>query len=485
MEGEELTTSAAVQKWLAQLGYPAASLDTPMQPHIDRWWSYLSREASFYTRKERLQNGKFAEVRVRSCSPADMVDTDMAGLIYNERAEISVPGDARADKWLAKWLESVAWADRAPLAIKRMCDTGTAGWALHVRGVQTFGKSPVLNVIPMRYDARSVLPLAWEADRCTDCAFVAQAWIKGVPLTQVEVHRPQDNGDYEILCAFFDDEGKRVQPEGYLDADKSLNTKQQNPTFSLIRLADDNRYWDYSPMGVALFDGKEDALETVDLAFNALGDEIILGRKMLSLPESMMRKDAQGNLVLPWEENQRFFLATASTTYDDKAAIYEYNPQLRSEENRQLLSTALQMLGKRMGFGMKYYALDASGSITTAKQVASDNAELMRTVRRHEHVIAPAIASLMAAVAGIYAKHARGVSLPDITGEVQVTLGDSIIQDDDSVRERDRADVAAGLLEPWRYMVRWQGYSEEDAKAFTGEGLGALGGGRNEYPFEP
>ena len=35
------------------------------------------------------------------------------------------------------------------------------------------------------------------------------------------------------------------------------------------------------------------------------------------------------------------------------------------------------------------------------------------------------------------------------------------------MRERDRADVAAGLLEPWRYMVRWQGYTEEDAKAAT------------------
>lgn len=467
MAEDTMTKSGAIVKWLAQVGYPTASLETPMQSHIERWWSYLNREAGFYMRHERLQNGTVADVRVRSCSPADMVDTDMAALIYNERAEISVPNDAGADKWLTKWLESVAWADRAPLAIKRMCDTGTAGWALHVRGMQTFGRSSMLNVSPMRYDARFILPLAWEADRCTDCAFVAEAWVRGQALTQVEVHRPQDNGNYEILCAFFNDAGERIQPEGYLDADKSLNTKQANPTFSLIRLADDNRYWDYSPMGVAFFDGKEDVLETVDLAFNALGDEIILGRKMLALPEAMMQRDAQGNLMLPWEENQRFFLATKTTTYDDKAAVYEYNPQLRSDEDRQLLSTALQVLGKRMGFGMKYYALDAAGNITTAKQVASDNAELMRTVRRHEHMIAPGIASLMAAVAGIYRNHARGVAIPDITGAVQVTLGDSIIQDDDSLRGRDRADVAAGLLEPWRYMVRWQGYSEKDAKAFT------------------
>lgn len=469
MADEETTTSGAISKWLATLGYPAASLETPMQPHIARWWGYLEREADFFHRTERLQDGSSVDVRLRSCSPAAMVVDDLAALIYNERAQISVPDDAEADAWLAKWLESVAWADRAPLAIGRMCGTGTAAWALHIRGLQAFGRSSQLQVEPARYDARSIVPLSWEADRCTDCAFIASAYVKGARLTQVEVHRPQDCGDYELMCAFFDDTGERVEPAGFLDADKAVSTKQQNPTFSLIRPADDNRYWDYSPMGVAVFNGKEDVLETVDLAFNALGDEIVLGRKMLALPEAMMGRDTAGNLVLPWEEGQRFFLAAKGTTYDDKLGVYEYNPAIRSEEDRQMLETALQMLGKRMGFGMKYYALDAAGGITTAKQVASDNAELMRTVRRHEHVIAPAIASLMAAAAGIY----RSLSterVPDITGAVEVVLGDSIIQDEDSLRERDRADVAAGLLEPWRYMVRWQGYSEEDARAFTGEG---------------
>lgn len=47
-------------------------------------------------------------------------------------------------------------------------------------------------------------------------------------------------------------------------------------------------------------------------------------------------------------------------------------------------------------------------------------------------------------------------------------MGDSIIQDDDSLRQRDRADVAAGLLAPWRYMVRWQGYSEDEAREECG-----------------
>ena len=163
-------------------------------------------------------------------------------------------------------------------------------------------------------------------------------------------------------------------------------------------------------------------------------------------------------------EGQQFFLAAKANTYDDKAAIYEYNPSLRAEENRQNLATALQMLGKAVGFGMKAYALDSQGGITTAKQVASDNAEMMRTVRRHEKSVEVAVKTIVTAAAGIY-RELSTEGLPDVAGAVEVALGDSIMQDEDTLRERDRADVAAGLLEPWKYMVRWQGYSEDEAKA--------------------
>ena len=180
----------------------------------------------------------------------------------------------------------------------------------------------------------------------------------------------------------------------------------------------------------------------------------------------MLKKNDFGTYEAPYMSGRQFFLATESSVYDGKAAIFEYNPDLRASDDRLMLSTALQMLGKRVGFGTKAYALDQSGNITTAKQVASDNAEMMRTIRKHEHIIQPAISNLIEAAAGIY-RTLGTTALPDLTGQVQVVMGDAIMQDEDTLRERDRADVAAGLLEPWRYMVRWQGYTEEDAKAAT------------------
>lgn len=462
--------SGAITDWLVQLGYPAASLTTPMDAKVSEWWGYVNAEARFYVREELDQNGKAVKVPVRSCTPASMVCEDMAGLIYNERAGVSVPDDPDADAWLQQWLARTMWADRAPLAIERMCETGTAAWALHIRGVAEYGRSDSLEVVPVRYDARQIVPLSWEVDSCTDCAFVTDVWLRGERCTQVEVHRPQDGGDYEIMCAFFGDDGRRIEPPGYLDGDRSVNTRQKVPTFALIRLAKDNRIWEYSPMGVALFADAIGALETVDLAFDMVGNDLVLGRKMLALPESMMQRDENGVLRLPMLEGQQFFLGLRdANVYDGKLGVFEYNPDLRADDDRQMLATALQMLGKRVGFGMKCYALDSQGGITTAKQVAADNAEMMRTVRRHEHLVRPAIQQVMEAACGIYRNlSARWASLPDVAGMVRVEMGDSIMQDDDSLRERDRADVAAGLLEPWRYMVRWQGYTEDEAKAAQG-----------------
>lgn len=469
---KEKGLNSAAQKWFESLGYGDITLSTPMDPYVQLWWDAIKQEDTngFYWLDEPDQKGKKNRIKVRSCTPASMVCEDMAGLIYNETASISLDecDDPNTIEWLDEWLDATAWNDRAPLAIGRMCSTGTAAWALHIANVSEIGRSEFLKVQPVRYDARSIIPLSWVMEECIDCAFMSEAYIRGERLTQIEVHKRDDmTGNYLIYCAFFNDAGDRVVPPGYLEADKAIDTQQTYPTFSLIKLAFDNTYWEYSPMGVALFHDAIDVLHTVDLAFNNLGDDIIMGRKLLAFPESMLTKDEQGNPEVPTLTGKRFFLSVKSNTYDDKLGVYEYNPSLRADENTKILTMALQMLGKRVGFGSKAYSIDQSGGLTTATQVASDNSEMMRAVRRHEHVIKPAIQSLITAACGVH-RNLSTRSLADIAGDVNVVLGDSIMQDDDSLRERDRADVAAGLLEPWRYMVRWQGYTEEEAKEAQG-----------------
>ena len=348
----------AAERWLQGLGYPAACIETPMSGFVDEWWRYYRSEADFYVSELRDVNGTPHTVKVRSCTPARMVCEDMAGLIYNERASVSVAEDGQAGQaaeWLAGWLARTRFDDGAPQLVQRMCATGTGAWALHLRGVQAFGRSPGLGVSPQRYDARHIAPLDWDGEECTACAFVSQVAVRGELLTQVEVHRPNDRGDYEIMTRFFRDDGETVVPDGYSDG--AISTRQPRKTFELVTLALDNPYWEGSPFGVALFDAALGAIETTELAFDNIGNELVLGRKMVMIPEAMLRRDeATGRMMLPQEERLQFYVALKDATVyaDGRPMITEYNPSLRADEDVRMLSTALQVLGKRCGFGTKY-----------------------------------------------------------------------------------------------------------------------------------
>lgn len=471
MSDKNTSWKSAAEKWLQSLGYPYACLQTPMDSQIDQWEHYYRTTGDFYERKERDDKGHPVDVKVRSLTPAKMVCEDMSSVVWNETSNVSIPGDNDlkiASTWLEGWLKETAFSDKVPLLIQRMCAVGTGAHALRLKNVQIVGKSRRLQVSVQRYDAQHFIPLDWDGEECTAAAFVADVYIKGQQLTQIEVHRPGDNGDYELMVRLFDKEGKSVLPDGYTDG--VIRTKQKGCTFEIYKLALDNTYWESSPFGVSLFDEATDAIETVDLAFDNIGNDIFLGKKMVMLPASMLTTNDDGKSQAPQLSGKQFFVVLeGKTVYQDGAApkVVEYNPDLRADENAKMLSIALSVLGKRIGFGPKYYSLDDAGAVKTAKEVASDNSEMMRTVRRHEHMIRPGIERLIATAASIYST-IGGMAMPsDMQGAVQVVMGDSIMQDDDSIRERDRADLAIGALELWRYMVRHQGYTEEEAKAYV------------------
>ncbi len=136
-------------------------------------------------------------------------------------------------------------------------------------------------------------------------------------------------------------------------------------------------------------------------------------------------------------------------------------------DNRTAINTGLALLGKRAGFGIEYYELDKDGAIgKTAKEVASANAELMRNAHKHEKKIEVALNQICTAAVEL-AKQFIDKTLSSVDGLITVNFGDTIIEDDTSARENDRADVAAGLMPAYKYAMTWHGLSEEEAKAWT------------------
>lgn len=467
--------------WVRSLGYHQA--EPPMQSEINTWWSWYRADGDFYSCEEVSALGAtpvtFKVERI-SFNPAKMVCEDWASLLFNYRTGIGlegvtdlddgvIPDDTlqKAYNWIAQWVKDTCLFSRAT-SWERCFALGTYGFALGLDNLREDGvASPETHVSLHRFDARSIVPLAWDEDRCTEAAFISSITYKGSSYTQWVVHTLDDIGRCVIRTAHFKGNGQRIELPGFA---AEVHTGIADPLFRLVSPEVDNTHLDSAPFGASIFDGAIGALKLADGALDNAWKDLYLGQKMMFIPESMLQVTDDGSIVVPRAANQQLFMAKPDSGLGDSSGnkIDEYNPDLRTEDNRRAIDTALALLGKRCGFGMGYYRLDDAGQPKTAKEVGAANADLMRSAKKHEQAIGRQISGLCE-VAVLMANRFACAGLPDITGKVCVLFGDTIVQDEDTEREGMRADVAAGLVPAWKYVERYYGVSPDTAKQWTGE----------------
>jgi A118 family predicted phage portal protein len=183
---------------------------------------------------------------------------------------------------------------------------------------------------------------------------------------------------------------------------------------------------------------------------------------MLFLDERMLEKDSAGNVVVPRERDQQLFRKTEMDTGSTQM-IEDYNPDLRVDDNRLALRTGLTLLGQRCGMGAGYFDFDEASGLKTATEVISEQSDLFRSVRKHENALAVSIDAILTGVLSL-ARIVAGASIPEDTGTVDVVFDDSVIEDTGALRRRDLEDVAAQLMQPYEYRMRWYGEDEPTAR---------------------
>lgn len=268
-----------------------------------------------------------------------------------------------------------------------------------------------------------------------------------------------DERTYKIVTTCFDRDGNCIEPEGICPV---YETGSVWPTFALVKPAIDNTRVDMSPYGQSVFADAVDAIQAVDLCYDAMMSEIDNGKMRVFLSDVMfdVERDGKGGSVsIPFGRRDCTVFRKVMSTED---TIHEFAPALRTEDQARAFRVALQTLGDLCGFGLRYFDLDeGAGFVKTATEVSSDNSALMRNIRRHEHALEGAIAGICHALLAV--ERALGVELPD-EGEVRVGFDDSIITDTSAEKKQDMDEVAAGLMEPWEYRAKWYGEDETTAR---------------------
>ena len=198
--------------------------------------------------------------------------------------------------------------------------------------------------------------------------------------------------------------------------------------------------------------------------------EFQYGRKRVYASAEAMSIDAEGNTTATFDENDvvfyRFPKGTAISGADEKPYVQESTGDLRADAIIHGINQSLNILSTKVGLGENRYRFDKSG-IATATQVISENSSMFRTVKRHEIVIESALIGIVRAL--LYAINNFTGKKVNENVEINVKFDDSIIEDKATERERDKQDVAAGLMAKWEYRVKWYKETPEQAKKWESE----------------
>ena len=448
METTYYSIPACVTDWLRQHGYPNPW--GQMASYINGWEALLRADGDFWDYSES-DGERTYKVHRRSVKPARRVCDEWASLILNEDTVIATEDETCTD-WLQAFLHDAAFQTKGQELVSDSMSLGTAAWTL-------WYDADASELKIRRYDARMILPLTWDEDGITECAFATAAVVRGELFNQLQLHVKGEGGTYEIRTVLFDADGHEREVEGVLP---SFETGCETPTFAIVRPAIKNRLVDFSPYGQSIIAGHEDVLKSVDLAYDAIFNEVDLAKMRVFVADTLLEFNTSGDgkkRVIPFGKNDATIYRKVMSTDD---VIHEYAPAMRTEAQLRAYRLAVQTMGDECGFGVNYFDIDKAGGIRTAKEVSADSSALMRNVKRHENVVGAAIVQLCRAILH-FGRTFMGAWLPD-EGQITVNFDDSIITDTMTEKQNDLAEVAAGVMPKWEYRVKWYGDSEEHAR---------------------
>ena len=234
------------------------------------------------------------------------------------------------------------------------------------------------------------------------------------------------------------------------------------PLFGYFRTPIANNIDIDSPLGVSIFSKAVDSLRDFDMAYDKWRREIKLSDKVLFVDEQAMMKPSDGerggravacNPIPELVRGLRF-------GNNASKCIEEYNPTLRVNEFKQTLQTQLDLISVQCGFSAGYFSFDEKTGAVTATQIESNDQRTISTCTDIQQNYKLAIEGL------VYAMEVY-LTLYDLAPEEEVNtsyymrdLGVNVSED------RDRAYQLAqnGFIPKWKYLVDYEGYSEEKAK---------------------
>ena len=457
------------------------TVDTSFYSQVKLWESWYKGNVRKFHHYHVYNGLNKIPCRRLSLGMAKKISEDIADVLLNEKvkitvSEVSQEGEetsSRTGDWIQQVLKDNHFLVKGNEYQEKKAYSGTVAYVVQVDGATIDSEGNLTGGVPkIKYvQAKNIYPISWENGTVTEVAFLFPKTIGRKKYVIVQMHRLRGEGDtqeYVItkdLVECTNGAGTEVPPAkweslGLGNLVVSMRTRSDQPQFVIDRLnivnnADED---DTNPMGVAIFANSIDTLAKIDLEYDSYANEFDLGRKRIFVAPEILENE-HGDPIFDSNDTVFYQLPDGALAEGNKP-IYEINMDIRTDAHSKAINDDLNFLSFKCGFGTERYRFD-KGNVQTATQIISENSDMYRTIVKQEIILDDVIKALVM----ILIRVGMRLGVPGLTDQVEITVDfdDSIIEDTETERKRDREDVNMGAMTLLEYRMKW--YSEDEATA--------------------
>ena len=334
--------------------------------------------------------------------------------------------------------------------------------------------------------AGQFVPTAWDNSRIRDAIFISREARDGYYYSVVEWHR-LDGDTYRVTNDLYRMPIKGTEePQNILGWWYPLNMVYpllspateirgvERTFFQYVRPFGSNYADDNSPLGMSIFAPALNTLHGLDIMFDSMTREFVLGKKRIIAPARAMRMapaiDGTRPPQLYFDADDEVWQALA-TDDADALKVIDNSVELRVTPHIDGINGELAILCSQVGFDPGTLSFDATRGLKTATEVISENSKTFGTVQAHENIIRDALTEMVHAIFDLAARYGltwEGKSVESLISggySVSVKFDDSIIQDKAADLNQGVMLVGANLMSKKKFMTDTLGYTPEEADA--------------------
>lgn len=237
--------------------------------------------------------------------------------------------------------------------------------------------------------------------------------------------------------------------------------KLKKPLFAYYRVPGANTIDPTSPLGLSVFANALTELKAIDIAISRKNAEIEDSKHITFVGQTVIQNATNRGVQLP-----RFVKGLGMGINDgDTTAVHEHAPTIQTDARIKDINFDLSLAGVKCGFSEGVFVMDGQTGMITATQVEADDRDTIQTIKDDRDALKTALEQ---AIMGADAMVTLYELAPLGEYEINFNFGDITYS-----YEEDKASwrlyAAQGWIPKWLYFVKFEGMSEEEAKALTQE----------------